>query len=72
MMSGNSVTPALTALQTTLADPKATQEEIKQKVEDVRAARKKAQTDLDAAEKDLKLLLTPTQQATLIAEGILD
>jgi hypothetical protein len=69
---GNAVTTALTALQTAAADEKTSPEELKAKVSAVRAARAKAQTDLDAAQKDLRLLLTPEQEAVLVAQGYLD
>jgi Spy/CpxP family protein refolding chaperone len=71
-MSGNSVTPALTALNTALADEKSTPEEIQQRVDAVRAARQKAHEELEAAQKDLQLLLTPEQQAVLLTQGVLD
>lgn len=63
---------ALTALQTTLKDPQATDADIAQKVATVRAARNKARADLALAQKELLLLLTDDQQAILAEQGFID
>jgi hypothetical protein len=59
-------------LQKTLADPKAPQEELKEKITAVRNERKKAKAELESAQKDLRLLLTSDQEAILIGLGCLD
>jgi outer membrane protein TolC len=62
----------MTELQTAAADPKTTPEQLKAKIAAVRAARQKAQAELEAAEKDLLQLLTADQEAMLIGLGYLD
>jgi outer membrane murein-binding lipoprotein Lpp len=62
----------LTELQTTLADPNATLEQLKEKMTAVRSARQKAKAELAAARKDLLQLLTLDQEATLVSLDYLD
>jgi hypothetical protein len=59
-------------LQSTAADAKASPEQIEQKIAAVRKAREKARADLKAAESDLQQLVTPEQEAMLIALGYLE
>jgi Spy/CpxP family protein refolding chaperone len=59
-------------LRTVLAEPKSTPAEIKAKVTAVRKAREKVRAELDAAVKDLLLLLSPEQEAVLVSLGYLD
>lgn len=47
-------------------------DQINAALETLRAARKKAQNELDAARKELRELLTLKQEATLVAMGILE
>jgi hypothetical protein len=68
----NAVMQKLTDLQKTLADPKATPEELKEKIAAVNKERKKAKAELEAAQKDLRKLLTADQEAILIGLGFLD
>jgi hypothetical protein len=63
---------ATTDLQTTLGNPQATSDEIKGKLTALRAAREKVQEQLDAANKDLKSVLTIRQEAVLVMHGIID
>jgi len=62
----------LTDLQNALSDPATTPEELQEKVAAVRRAREIAQARLEAARKELHLLLTEDQQAALIGLGYLD
>lgn len=62
----------LAELQTTLADPNATSEQLKEKMTAVRSARQKARVELVAARKDLLQLLTLDQEATLVSLDYLD
>jgi hypothetical protein len=62
----------MSALQTAAADPNTSDDDLKQKIEAVRTARAKARADLDAAVKDLEEVLTPDQQAMLVALGYLE
>ena len=55
-----------------LADSQATEDQIKEKLATVRATRKKARVDLDAAQKDLRELLTTQQESILVALGYVD
>jgi hypothetical protein len=68
----NAITQKLGELKTMLADPKATPEQLKEKIADVRSERKKATAELEAARKDLRQLLTQNQEAVLISLGYLD
>jgi len=69
---GDAITQAQLDLKTTLDDPKATAEDIAQKVADFRKAKEKARADLDAAVQDLLELLTEDQQLVLVSLGYLD
>jgi hypothetical protein len=71
-LGSNAVTQKLLELQTTLADPNATPEQLKEKIAAVRSARQKANAELEAARKDLLQLLTLDQEAILISFGYLD
>ena len=68
----NPVTRAMAELQTMAADEKASTDQIQQKIAAVRKAREKARADLKAAESDLRQLVTPEQEAMLIALGYLE
>ena len=65
-------TTEITDLRTTLADPKATPEQLKEKIAAVRKERQKAKAELEAARKDLRQMLTLEQEAVLISLGYLD
>jgi hypothetical protein len=62
---------ALTDLQSALADSKKTEAQLNEKMAAVRDAREKTKLDLEAARKELLLLLTTDQEATLVAMGVL-
>jgi Ca2+-binding EF-hand superfamily protein len=68
----NAVARAMRDLQETLADSKSTPELIGEKIAAVRAARKRANAELQAALRQLAELLTPDQQAVLISLGYLE
>ena len=70
--TSNPVSQALTGLQVALDDPATPDEVIRQRITDVRTAREKARRELDAAQKDLRLLLTAEQDAVLVGLGYLD
>jgi len=70
--AGNAVVQALAALQATASDANHTPAQVREKVSAVRAARQKARADLDAAQEDLRQLLTADQEALLISQGYLD
>jgi len=59
-------------LKAALDDPKTPDEEIRKRVAALRSQRQKARADLDAAQKDLLLLLTADQEAVLVSLGYLD
>jgi hypothetical protein len=61
-----------TDLQAALDDPKASPDEIREKLAALRKAREKAKADLAAAQKDLLELLTAYQEAVLVNLGYLD
>jgi uncharacterized protein YhaN len=63
---------ATAELRTTVENKAATPEEIAAKLAAVREARAKANADLDAARKDLLAILTPRQEAVMVAAGMLD
>jgi Spy/CpxP family protein refolding chaperone len=69
---GMKVMEALMELRTAATDPNATAEQIKDKTAVVRKAREKARENLVASQKDLLRLLTPDQEAVLVALGHLD
>ena len=62
---------ALADLQTVLADKNATEEMIKERIAIVRDAREKTAADVEAARRELLLILTTDQEAVLVAEGYL-
>jgi hypothetical protein len=66
------VTKAMADLQTALADTKTKPAQLEEKVAAVRLARSKAKEKFEAARKDLFELLTPEQEAVLIALGYLE
>lgn len=59
-------------LRTVLDDKNSTAEQITQKLAALRQAREKAHTELAAAQKELKELLTARQEATLVSNGTLE
>jgi hypothetical protein len=63
---------ALADLQTTLDNKDATPEDIKGKLEAVRAARKTANETLAKAREDLKSVLTQRQEAVLVESSLLE
>jgi hypothetical protein len=68
----NVVSTALAELKTALAESTSTPEQIKAKVAAVRSARQKAAADLTTAQKNLRKLLTPDQEVTLLSLGYVD
>ena len=68
----NPVALALIELENALATTNAAPEDIKGKIAAVRGAREKAKADLATAQKNLRLLLTPSQEAVLASLGYLD
>lgn len=68
----NALSQAQSDLQAALKDPKHTDKEIQEKVAAVRQARQRARAELDAALKELRLLLTAEQEAVLVGLGYLD
>ena len=66
------IAQAQTDLQAAVNDPKASPEDIKEKVAALRKAREKAKADLEAAQRDLVELLTAYQEAVLVGLGYLD
>jgi hypothetical protein len=69
---GNAVTQAMGELRSAAYDSRTPAEQLRAKVDAVRAARKRALADLEAARKDLVELLTPQQEAILVGLGYLD
>ncbi|XHR30213.1 MAG: hypothetical protein ACFUZC_06565 [Chthoniobacteraceae bacterium] len=63
--------PEIEALKSALQNDSISNEEIKAKLEAVRAARKKANAELEAASEDLRKVLSLRQEALLIMMGIL-
>ena len=72
MGANNAVALALTGLKNTLSSTNAPPAEIQEKMAAVHDARRKANADLAAAEKNLHLLLTLEQEAVLTSLGYLD
>lgn len=68
----NALTLAQDELKAVLGDRKPREEEVQEKVAALRAARQAAQTELEAAQKDLRALLTPAQALTMMSLGHLD
>ena len=59
-------------LRTLLEDKAASEDQIKQKLTAFREARDKARTELASAQKELKEILMPRQEAVLVSSGMLD
>ena len=70
-MFGGEPAPSVAALQTAL-DNKAPKEDIKAKLEAVRAENKTKEATLQSAREDLRGVLTTRQEASLVVAGILD
>ena len=70
--ANNAVAYALAELKVTLSATNTPKSEIQQKLTAVQEARRKANTDLDAAKADLRKLLTLQQEAVLSSLGYLD
>jgi len=66
------VEKAAEALSTTLENPSASPETIKQQLTALRAAREKAKQELAAAQQDLRQILSLKQEATLVLNGMLN
>jgi hypothetical protein len=67
----NAVALALAELKSALSSTNAPPDQIKEQIAAVRTARQKAQTELAAAEKNLRQLVTADQEAVLISLGYL-
>jgi hypothetical protein len=72
LVADNPVGLALVELENAVANTNAPPQDIKEKVAAVRSAREKAKADLALAQKKLRLLLTPSQEAVLASLGYLD
>jgi len=59
-------------LRTLLDDKAASEDQIKQKLAAFREARDKARTELASAQKELKEILMPRQEAVLVTNGMLE
>ena len=59
-------------LRTLLEDKAASEDQIKQKLAAFREARDKARTELASAQKELKEILMPRQEAVLVTNGMLE
>ena len=59
-------------LRQLLEDKAASEDQIKQKLTAYREARDKARTELASAQKELKEILMPRQEAVLVSSGMLD
>jgi hypothetical protein len=68
----SSINQALSELQEAIDDPKTSSTQLNERVAAVRAARKKAREKLEAAKKELLLLITSDQEAVLVRLGYLD
>jgi Spy/CpxP family protein refolding chaperone len=71
-MSSTAVAQAQSELKTVLDDPKHTKAEVDEKITAVRKARERARADLEAAQRDLVRVLTPSQQAVMVSLGYLE
>jgi hypothetical protein len=71
-MANTPVGIAAQDLQTLLENKDANADQIKAKLEALRAARAKVKEELTAAQKDLRELLTVRQEAVLVEMGLLD
>jgi hypothetical protein len=68
----SAVAKASTELNTTLDNKDASADEINAKLAALREARAKAKTDLEAAQKELKEVLTARQEAVFVSMGTLE
>ncbi|MGA2496379.1 MAG: hypothetical protein ABSH20_01475 [Tepidisphaeraceae bacterium] len=59
-------------MQVAIGNEQSTPDEIRERLTAFRMVRKKAQCELDAAQKDLLLLLIPDQEAVLVSLRYLD
>jgi peptidoglycan hydrolase CwlO-like protein len=59
-------------LSTALENKDTPPDQIQAKLTALRAARTRAKTDLEAAQKDLQAVLTPRQEAVLVTNGLLE
>jgi hypothetical protein len=66
------VSQAIADLRTALANEKSTPEQLKELVTQVRAARDRTKKDLESAQKELLLVITPDQEAVLAGQGYID
>jgi len=62
---------AIADLQAAIADKSTTEEQLKEKISIVRDAREKTKAEIEAARKELLLILTTDQEATLVSMGLL-
>jgi hypothetical protein len=65
------LTQAMTDLQAAIADKATTEDQLKEKIAIVRDARDKTKADIESARKELLLILTTDQEATLVSMGLL-
>ena len=70
--SNTPVAQAQSDLKTVLDDPKHTKAERDEKIAAVRKTRQQARADLEAAQRDLVRMLTPSQQAVMVSLGYLE
>jgi Spy/CpxP family protein refolding chaperone len=68
----NPVEQASNDLRKVLEDKASTEDQIKQKLTAFREARDKARTELTSAQKELKEVLMPRQEAVLVTYGLVD
>jgi Spy/CpxP family protein refolding chaperone len=68
----NIITQAQADFKAVLDDPKHTKEELKEKAEAVRKARKQARSELDTAQKELGDLITKDQEEILVGLGFIE
>jgi hypothetical protein len=66
------LTQAIAELKTAVADSKTTKEQLNELMGIVRTAREKAKKEMAGAEGELRLILTPDQEAVLIGMGYMD
>jgi hypothetical protein len=69
---GNPMETLLAELQAMVAEKSTPEVQLKEKLETIRATRRKAKADLIAAQEDVVQLLTMKQIAALVALGYLD
>jgi hypothetical protein len=69
---GFTPSPEVTALRDAAERDGVSNDEFKAKIEAARAARKRAQAELDAARADLQKVVTVRQEAVLVVMGVLD